>query len=118
MTLKNAGTRALTGVQLKTQNPVDWKVAIEPSLVDELAVGQESTVKVSFHPPPGVSLGDYNIRLASEARSGNKTINGDEKIVRVSLVEPVDIWQSAFLITLMLGLLAGVVVAGVKITRR
>ncbi len=118
ITVKNSGTRRLDGIRLWTDLPLNWRAELEPDLIEFLEQEKERVVKMRLFPPEDVSVGDYEPRIKAEGLSGGRRIESEEKIVRVHISSKTNITGVVILITILIGLMVGVVVFGIRIARR
>ncbi len=116
--LVNEGTRRLDNVEVTADPPLGWDKEILPALVPALEVGEEATVELRFRPPAEVPVGKYEIRIRSTSFSDNQPIEGEDKTVSVEIRPRVRVAPSAILAGVMVLLIIGVVVAGVRLARR
>ncbi len=69
--LTNTGSAAARNVRFSGDYPQSWNFLVEPSVVDELAVGETVPVLVTVEPSPRALAGDYQLvlRAGNEGRS-------------------------------------------------
>jgi hypothetical protein len=118
ITLRNPGTRRLDNIKLTTEYPLNWRVEVRPDIVPALDINREETVTLKILPPPDVPVGDYEVRIKTESYAYNRRVPSEDKIYRVSLKAQTSLWGTAGLIGGLLLLVIGIVVFGVKLTRR
>jgi len=118
MTLRNSGTRRLDNIRIRTDAPLNWRVEVEPDIVETLEVGREMEVSVLMIPPPNAVVGDYEVRIRTESYSFNRAIPSDDKLYRVSIKSRPNVWLTAGLLIGLLLMLAGVAIFLVRLTRR
>jgi hypothetical protein len=116
--LRNDGSGPLRNVELSLEPPLGWTRRIEPALVAELAVGAEQRVTVTLEPPAGVVAGRYEGRLEARALSDGRPIDGEDKLLTVEVTAPVSVAGTVSLLALVVGAIGGLVVFGVRLTRR
>jgi len=116
--VKNGGTRRLDNVKLETDHPLNWRAEIIPDLIKSLDVGKETSVRFKITPEEDVGVGDYLVRIKTESIADNRRVETEDKEVRVHIEAPTNIISTIILITLVLGITIGVVVAAIKISRR
>ena len=116
--LRNDGSGELRNVALQLEPPVGWQRRIEPALVPVLAVGAERRVTVTLEPPPDVPSGRYEARLESRALADGRPVDGEDKLLTVEIAAPVSLAGTVGLLGAILALVGGLVVFGVKLTRR
>ena len=116
--VKNAGTRKLNNIRISTDLPLSWRVEVRPDLIATLEQNQEEVVSIRFLPPPDVSVGDYEPKIRTECVADNRKVESEDKIVRIHINSKTNILGISILILLLIGLLVGIVVFGIRLTRR
>ena len=118
MTLRNSGTRRLDNIRIRADAPLNWRVEIEPDIVETLDVNRESEVRFRMIPPDGAVVGDYEVRVKTESYSYNRAIPTEDKLYRVSIKARPNVMATTGLFAGLLIILAGVAVFLVRLTRR
>ena len=116
--VRNAGTRKLNNIRVFTELPLNWRAEVKPDLISSLEQNKEEVVTVNFQPPSDVSVGDYEPKIRTECSADNRKVESEDKIVRIHLVSKPNIIGITLLIVLLVGVLVGIVVFGIKLTRR
>lgn len=116
--VKNTGTRRLNNIRIYADLPLNWRSEIKPDLVATLEQSKEEIVNIEFIPPLDVSVGDYEPRIRTECIAANRRVESEDKIVRVHIRAKTNVLGITALIVLLIGLLVGIVVFGIKLTRR
>jgi len=116
--LVNEGSRRLDNVEVKIDPPLNWSKLADPALVPTLGIGEERPVQLTFTPPPGIAVGRYEIRLRISGLSDNHPVNAEDKTVTVEVAAGTNILGTALVILLILGLVAGIVVFGIRLSRK
>ncbi len=116
--IKNAGTRKLNNIRVFTDLPLNWRSEVVPDLISSLEQSKEEVVKITFSPPADVAVGDYEPKIKTECSADNRKVESEDKIVRVHVASKTNILGISLLVLLLVGLLVGVVVFGIKLTRR
>ncbi|MHB8054507.1 MAG: COG1470 family protein [Candidatus Aminicenantales bacterium] len=116
--VKNAGTRKLNNIRVSTDLPLNWRSEVKPDLIPTLEQGKDEVVTVSFLPPADVAVGDYEPKIKTDCTADNRSVESEDKIVRVHIASRTNILGLGLLILLLVGLLVGIVVFGIKLTRR
>lgn len=114
----NEGTRRLDNIAVKADVPLNWSKTIDPAVITSLEVGEEHHVKLAFVPPKGTSSGRYEIRLQTSALSDNEPVNAEDKTATVEVQAETSILGSAFIVLMILGLVGGIVLFGVKLSKK
>jgi len=118
LTVYNDGTRRLDNIKVQAESPFNWTATIVPDLVATLLPGKEETIGVTITPPPDVSVGDYETTIKTEAFASNRKVDSEDKKIRIHVTSSANIVGTAALILLLVGILVGVVVFGVRLSRR
>jgi hypothetical protein len=118
LTVYNDGTRRLDNIKVQAESPLSWNSLIVPDLVSSLLPGKEEIVAVTITPPPDVSVGDYETTIRTEAFASNRKVDSEDKKIRIHISSSANILGTGALILLLVGILVGVVVFGVRLSRR
>jgi multidrug efflux pump subunit AcrA (membrane-fusion protein) len=117
-TLRNTGSRVVDNARLTADVQPDWRAVVTPDLVRTVPIDGEARVRVVLVPPHDVGVGDYDIKIRTDALSAERRVDTEDKTVRVHVSPPANWLGTAALIALLLGLVGGIVVFGLKLTRR
>jgi NPCBM-associated, NEW3 domain of alpha-galactosidase len=118
VTIRNTGTRKLNNVRVFCDLPLNWRVEIAPDLIATLEQNKDEVVKIRFLPPDGVSVGDYEPKIRTDAIADNRRVESEDKIVRIHITSKANVIGIGALVLLLVGLLVGIVIFGIKLTRR
>ena len=116
--LVNEGTRRLDNIEVKIDPPLNWTKNVEPATVPSLGIGEEQRVRLTFTPPSDIAVGRYEIRLRTSGLSDNRPINAEDKTVTVEIAGGSNLLGTAFVVLLILGLVTGIVVFGVRLSKK
>ncbi len=116
--LVNEGSRRLDNVEINVDPPLNWTKTIQPAVIPSLEVGEEKTVTLRFTPPPDVGIGRYEGRIRSSGLSDNHPIIGEDKTMVMEVVAETNIIGTVLIVLAILGLIAGMVVFGIKLSRK
>jgi hypothetical protein len=116
--LRNGGSRRLDNVRVQVETPLHWTSRIEPEFIGELAVDAEQRVTIVLEPPPDVPVGDYEARIRTSSAAAERRVETEDKTVRIHVASATGWLGAGLLITLLLGLVAGVAVFGARLARR
>jgi hypothetical protein len=116
--VRNSGTRKLNNIRVYADLPLNWRAEIAPDLIASLEQSKEAVVNVKFVPPTEVSVGDYEPKIRTECVADNRRVESEDKIVRIHISSKTNVLGISVLILLLVGLLVGIVVFGVRLTRR
>jgi uncharacterized membrane protein len=118
VTIRNTGTRKLNNIRVFCDLPLNWRVEITPDLIAMLDQNKDQVVKIRFLPPDEVSVGDYEPKIRTESLADNRRVESEDKIVRIHISSKANVLGIGALVLLLVGLLVGIVVFGIKLTRR
>jgi len=118
ITVKNTGTRRLDNIKISTDNPLHWRSVIQPDLIKSLDPEKEQIVHLTFIPPSDVGVGAQEVRIKTQALADNRRVETEDKTVRIQVEAKTPILWTAILILLLIALVVGIVVFGIKISRR
>lgn len=118
ITIRNAGTRRLDNIKLTAEYPLNWRVEIQPDIIPALEINREEVVKLKIVPPPDVTVGDYEVRIKTESYAYGRRVPSEDKIYRVSVKAQTSLWATLGLIGGLLALVIGIVIFGIKLTKR
>jgi len=118
LTIRNAGTRRLDNIKLETDTPLGWRSEIQPEVITTMEPEEEIYVDLAFIPPTDVSVGDYEMTLRTRMMGARRRVEPDDKTIRIHVSGRVKILGTMVLIFLLVGLMVGIVVFGVKLSRR
>jgi uncharacterized membrane protein len=116
--LSNEGSHRIDNVEVKADLPHGWSREITPESVPSLAIGREARVRLVFTPPDNVAPGKYEVRLRSSGQSNGRPILGEDKTVSIEVRSEAGIVGAAVIVLLLLGLVVGIVVFGIRLSRR
>jgi len=116
--LVNEGTRGLNNVEIATDPPLNWTDRVEPKVISNLDISEEKRVNLAFTPPKDVSVGRYEVRIRTSSMSDDRPINGEDKMVTIEVLAEANVFGTIVLVMLIVGLVLGIVVYGVRLSRR
>ncbi len=116
--LVNEGTRHLDNIRVETDLPLNWTDVIEPEVVESLDINEERRATLTFTPPERVAPGRYEIRIRTMSLSDDQPIQGEDKTVTIQVDQKANIVGTTLLILLILALVVGIVVFGIRLSRR
>lgn len=116
--LVNEGTRRLDNIEITVDQPVAWTKTIDPRVIASLGVSGEQQVHLAFSPPAGITPGRYEMRIRTSGLTDNEPVNGEDKTVTVEVVAQSSVIGTVVIILVILGLLGGIVVFGIRLSRR
>lgn len=114
----NEGTRRLDNVVVEVDPPLNWQKVIEPSVIPALEIGEEKVVTINIKPKEDVSVGRYEVRVRSSSLSDDQPVNGEDKTVTIEIQAEANVLGITVLILAIVGLIVGIVVFGIRLSRR
>ncbi len=118
LTVYNDGTRRLDNIKIQTDVPVNWVSTVSPDLLGSLMPGKDAVVAVSLTPPPEVSVGDYEATIKTESYASNRKVESEDKKIRIHVAASANIFGTTLLVLLLVGILTGVVVFGIRLSKK
>jgi hypothetical protein len=116
--LVNEGSRRLDNVEVKIDPPLHWTASVEPRVVPSLGIGEEQKIRLTFTPPGDVPAGRYEVRLRTSGFSESQPVNAEDKTVTVEVAAPANVLGTVLVVLLVVGLAAGMVYAGVRLSKK
>ncbi len=118
VTVKNSGTRRIHNVHVATENPINWRTEVAPDVIAALEPNREEIVAIRILPPRDVGVGDFEVRIKTDAIDQNRKVQSEDKIDRIHVSSPASLRSTLWLLGFLLLLVVGIVVFGIKLTRR
>jgi hypothetical protein len=116
--IKNPGTRKLDTVRFTAEAPLGWQAEVTPARLADLGINREQRVALKVRPPEDVTAGEYEVRIRTESFAYNRPVPSEDKTFRVNVKSRVNFLGMTLMVALLLSIVIGVVVTGVKLTRR
>ena len=116
--MKNEGTRSLDNVQVEVDAPLHWSKEVEPQLLRALDVNDEKQMVVRVTPPPDIAPGKYEVRVKSSALSDTQPVDGEDKTITVEIKEAANVTGIAMIVSAIVVLVLGIVIFGIRLSRR
>jgi uncharacterized membrane protein len=116
--LVNEGSHRLDNIVFTADVPLNWSKKFDPATVGQLEIGEEKRVQVEFTPPDDISPGKYEMRIRTTAMSNGQPVTAEDKIVTVEIQSHANVIGTIALVILILGLVGGMVVFGVRLSRK
>ena len=116
--VRNEGTRRLDNIRIDLDIPLNWAKVIEPQVIPKLDIDEEQRVMLKITPAADVSVGRYEVRLRTTALSDNQPVNAEDKTAIMEIQAETSVIGTILLVLLILGLVSGMVVFGIRLSRR
>ncbi|MFH1195665.1 MAG: NEW3 domain-containing protein [bacterium] len=112
------GTRRLDNIEFEVDLPLNWTKEISPQIIESLDIRQEKRVILKIHPPEDVAAGKYDIRLRTTCIADEKLVKAEDKTISIEIKQEESIVGTLLLVILIVGLVGGIIVFGIKLTRK
>ena len=116
--LINEGSRRLDHIEIKADVPLNWTREIVPATISSLEIGEETRVKLLFTPPSDISVGKYETRIQTTGLSFGQPVTGSDKIATIEIRAETNIIATALIVMFILTIVGGVVIFGVRLSRK
>lgn len=114
----NEGSRRLDNVEFELDAPFEWEKRIEPAIIPTLDIREEQTVKMYLTPPSDISVGRYETRMRSTGLSDSQPVNAEDKTFTVQIAAKANVFGTAIILLLIIGLVGGLVFFGIKLSKK
>ncbi len=118
LTVYNDGTRRLDNIKVRADVPMNWVSSVAPDLITSLLPGKDEMVSVTISPPADVSVGDYEATIKTESFAANRKVESEDKKIRIHIAASANVFGIAVLVLLLVGILGGVVIFGIRLSRK
>lgn len=116
--LVNEGSNRLDNVELNVDLPFGWSKTVEPRVVPSLEINEEARVSFTFIPPEDVAVGKYQVRIRTSGLSNTEPVTAEDKTVTIEVKSKASLVSTLIVVVLLIGLVTGVVVFGIRLSRR
>lgn len=114
----NEGSHRLDNIVIGADLPFDWRKNMSDEVISSLGIGEETRVELEFSPPADIAVGKYDIRLKISAVSNNRPVLSEDKTFTVEIQASANIFGTALLTILIVGLVGGIVVLGARLSKK
>jgi hypothetical protein len=114
----NEGTRRLDNVKVDVDLPLNWTKTVEPQMIPKLDIDEDHRVTITAIPPKGISVGRYELRLRTSGLSDNEPVNAEDKTVTAEILAETSVIGTILLVAAILGLIGGMVMFGIRLSKR
>ena len=87
-------------------------------MIEKLEINEEQRINLAFTPPDDISPGRYEIRIRTTSLSDNQPIEGEDKTMTIQVEQRANIFGTLLLVLVILGLVVGIVIFGIRLSRR
>ncbi len=114
----NEGTRRLDSVRVEVEAPFNWDERIEPDLISTLEINQEARIELFITPPADIIPGRYEVRVRTTSLTDDLPIRGEDKTITIQIAQQFNVYGTLIILLLIVGLVGGLVVFGIRLSRR
>jgi hypothetical protein len=116
--LHNDGTLTLFNVTPEISPPPRWEAVVEPNTIERMLPNEKKTIRIRLRPPSDADVGEYETMIEARGQSGSETVEAIEKRVKVRINPESGLSMTLLLVGGLVVLVVGIVIFGVKLSRR
>ena len=116
--VRNTGTRRLDNVRVTTEKPLGWQTRVDPEGTAALEPEEELAVHITVIPPVDAGIGSQEVKVKTDAFAYNRSIEAEEKTIRILVQRKTPLLLIIFLSVGLIGLVTGIVIFGIRLTKR
>ncbi len=116
--LHNDGTLTLFNIIPEISPPLGWEARVEPKNIEQLLPNEKQQINIHLKPGTDVGVGEYEAQIEARGQSGSEVIEAIEKRLKVRISAKTNIMATLLLVGGLVFLIVGIVVFGVKLSRR
>jgi hypothetical protein len=116
--LYNDGTLTLFNIIPEILPPLNWEARVEPNNIERLLPNEKLQINIHLQPGTDVGVGEYETSIEARGQSGSDVIEAIEKRLKVRISAQTNIMATLLLVGGLVILIVGIVVFGVKLSRR
>jgi hypothetical protein len=116
--LHNDGTLTLFNIIPEISPPLGWESQVEPKNIEKLLPNEKKQIDIHLKPGSEVGVGEYEAQIEARGQSGSEVIDAIEKRLKVRISAQTNIMATLLLVGGLVILIVGIVVFGVKLSRR
>jgi uncharacterized membrane protein len=117
-TLHNTGTVRLERIRVYTSPPMDWTVSVTPEKNIDLDVEAKQRVDAEIIPASDVVAGEYQMKVEARTLYEGRDVEAVAQIMHVKVEGKSNILIGSILMIVLIGMIVGVAVLTIKISRR
>jgi hypothetical protein len=116
--LHNTGTLDLFNIIPEISPPLGWTAEVLPKSIAKLAPGDKKSIKIHLQPGADVGVGEYEAQIEARGQSGSEVVEALEKRLKIRISAETHIATTLILVLALVALIGGIVIFGVKLSRR
>ncbi|MCZ6691355.1 MAG: NEW3 domain-containing protein [Planctomycetota bacterium] len=116
--LENTGTSALADVRFEINSPSPaWNISLDPEKVDWIKPGQKKEITLTLTSDEPMEIGEYSVKIEATCELSGKPILAEQNF-RVNVQGQTDVVLAAIIMGVLLLIIVGIAVVGIRISRR
>lgn len=116
--IKNYGTRRVDNIKIEIDKPLNWIANVDRPLITSLEPEQEETIQLVISPSGDESVGAQEVKIKTIAYSDNRLIEANDRVIRIQVKAAANVLGTVLLVLLLIGVVAGTIIFGIKISKR
>ena len=116
--LLNTGTLEVEEAHLAILPPLGWTASTNPDTIDRILPGEKEPITVTLHPPEGLGVSEYDVRIEAAGFVGNEKVEAQEKDITIRVEARANIIRNALIIGGVIALVVGVAITSIRVSRR
>ncbi len=97
---------------------MDWSYETTSDTIARILPGEKEPITIALHPPAGLGVGEYDIRIEAVGWVGNEQVEAQEKDIIIRVEARARIVRNALVIGGVIALVIGVAVVSIRASRR
>ena len=118
ITVRNAGTRRLDNIKINVDYPLGWNTTVSPNLIRTLDPEKETVVHICIAPPKDGGVGAQEVKIKTKAIADNRKVETEDKTIRIQVNAKTSVFGTVLLLIALIGIVAGLVWFGIRLSRR
>ena len=114
----NTGTLEVEDVHLILTPPLGWTYAAVPDTIRRVLPGEKEPINITLTPPSDLGVSEYDVRVEAAGFVANERIEAQEKDLTIRVEARANILRNVLIIGGVIGLVVGVAIVSIKVSRR
>ncbi len=116
--LYNDGTLTLFNVVPDISPPLRWQAEVEPNKIERMLPEEKQAIRIKLRPGTDVGVGEYEAQIEARGQSGSETIEALERRMKVRINAQTNLTTTLMLVGGLVVLVVGIMIFGVRLSRR
>ena len=95
-----------------------WSYETIPDTIARILPGEKEPVTIALHPPEGLGVSEYDIRIEAVGFVANEKVEAQEKDITIRVEARARIVRNALIIGGVIALVVGVAIVSIRASRR